>query len=1331
MRPYIPGEGILTLIFFQSLLEEIYGEPVMGTPTPAQFLKNSSRFTNEQDLNKHTRMRAFEAVVPRTKKVENFQVIALSNAGGKFANPLQSRSIPSWSNLQEWSAKLRQSPGRCIQVQEGGEIVLHNISTLKTAQLLHEIRVCKDAVERELTFFSSPKNTPRSIQKKIDVETMTSFRELVHYSLSTEPIKEYDMLPGDLARLCGSTYLSDSHLTWIAKQLNTMQSYTHVVFANYIADVETYCHNRMKNDAFSPSKLILMFCVGALESGDVFIARDRDGGHFSVAVYDDETGKTVYGDSAGWKYPEELLALVNRYVRIIFEKECQEVIECHASAQTYNHVHSCSSDCNFYYPLQTDGDICGVVVSVIASIVALAPLVWEYILSVKNNRTDSLPYYFIKEPTKYNKFLRCVLIMWFMKKYIDIEYIVPRQWLFGNDNAVISSDSEEELDLPRVEKINDDDIADGSTIPIKKRKEETNQTETPVAPNDAGQFICHLCSDLSFTRKYNFKRHMMKKHPEIDLEDDKQHWRSFCYECGERFYRVPDLKCHLSTVHGYVFATEVTNHDSVEEYLSWKEEIERQHNCSFVVPRGHTTNKDGETVQYLVCNRSGFVKLKTDSKRRSKSCGTRKIDNNCTASMKVTIHNNNSVSANLCLTHYGHENELQHLNLPKGFRQQIAAKLKLGVNREKILDDIRDNVGEKFSREHMLDEQDLRNIAKQFGLSQVQRHDDDQTSVLSWIHEWEGKDRNPVLYYKMQGDTDDQEHRLASEDFIIILQTNAQKNMMTQFASKGVCCDTTHGTTGYDFKLATLIVLDEFQEGLPVAHCLANRETYAFMELFFEKLVINTETTCSPVYFMSDTAPQFYDAFSYVNGCQPLSLFCTWHVDKAWRENLREHIPSSPEVQDQAYKYLIAVRDQTDQATFESMLHDTMHKFQLSSMTQSFAVYFQKEWLNKRQSWGYAYRVGLGINTNMFCESWHKHFKYKYLKGKINRRVDECLLALVKCSRDMVFKRINKMKKGKISNRIKRINTSHNASCKMPFTKIKGYDSQDQWLVESEDGTRIYQVKAVPSEGPHDCRLNCFECNVCIHQYSCQCVDHLLYTNICKHIHLLCRFIKANGCKQDQPKIEDEDRKAEKRKEMENLIDLVADKENDNDFNAIMATARKELEKFTSNILQCTQLDKDALLTTITNIRKSNNTLEALKKHKKVEKLQNKIKGTNNKVVKQRFFTTKKKTKTRKKNVLAKPTQEEKDTLFEDEDWLAKLGGKKAQIDSNSEMEESEGEEIIEESEESVEEISDVPEESEDEVSEESEESEEVEESEESEEVEESESEEDEREQQE
>ena len=117
-------------------------------------------------------------------------------------------------------------------------------------------------------------------------------------------------------------------------------------------------------------------------------------------------------------------------------------------------------------------------------------------------------------------------------------------------------------------------------------------------------------------------------------------------------------------------------------------------------------------------------------------------------------------------------------------------------------------------------------------------------------------------------------------------------------------------------------------------------------------------------------------------------------------------------------------------------------------MTKSFAEYFRKEWLNKKEKWGYAYRVGLGINTNMYCESWHKQLKYKYLKGKLNKRVDDCLVNLFKCSRDKVILRIINLKKGKYSNRIKRIQQSHTNSLQLPFTKIKGYDNQKQWAVQ-------------------------------------------------------------------------------------------------------------------------------------------------------------------------------------------------------------------------------------------------------------------------------------------
>ena len=34
---------------------------------------------------------------------------------------------------------------------------------------------------------------------------------------------------------------------------------------------------------------------------------------------------------------------------------------------------------------------------------------------------------------------------------------------------------------------------------------------------------------------------------------------------------------------------------------------------------------------------------------------------------------------------------------------------------------------------------------------------------------------------------------------MLIVQTEAHKHLMRQFGGKGICCDATHGTTGYDF----------------------------------------------------------------------------------------------------------------------------------------------------------------------------------------------------------------------------------------------------------------------------------------------------------------------------------------------------------------------------------------------------------------------------------------------------------------------------------------------------------------------------------------------------
>ena len=113
--------------------------------------------------------------------------------------------------------------------------------------------------------------------------------------------------------------------------------------------------------------------------------------------------------------------------------------------------------------------------------------------------------------------------------------------------------------------------------------------------------------------------------------------------------------------------------------------------------------------------------------------------------------------------------------------------------------------------------------------------------------------------------------------------------MLEELAHKGVCCDATHGTTAYDFKLSSLLILDEFCEGIPVGHVLSNREDFSVLKIFFTQLKINSGPM-SPRWFMSDLAPQFYDAFVDVYQCHPKWFACTWHVDKNWKESLNEKV---------------------------------------------------------------------------------------------------------------------------------------------------------------------------------------------------------------------------------------------------------------------------------------------------------------------------------------------------------------------------------------------------------------------------------------------------------
>lgn len=137
--------------------------------------------------------------------------------------------------------------------------------------------------------------------------------------------------------------------------------------------------------------------------------------------------------------------------------------------------------------------------------------------------------------------------------------------------------------------------------------------------------------------------------------------------------------------------------------------------------------------------------------------------------------------------------------------------------------DIRENIGhsskrkqfnEVSARRHLIKRRDVLNIKCQIQDQFVIRHNDDATSVQLAVTALQQEEYNPILYYKPQHSEDQHFPHLAKDSFVLILQTEFQKEMYQQFSHKIMCIDSTHGTNAYKFKLVTLMVPDDFAAGM-------------------------------------------------------------------------------------------------------------------------------------------------------------------------------------------------------------------------------------------------------------------------------------------------------------------------------------------------------------------------------------------------------------------------------------------------------------------------------------------------------------------------------------
>lgn len=268
---------------------------------------------------------------------------------------------------------------------------------------------------------------------------------------------------------------------------------------------------------------------------------------------------------------------------------------------------------------------------------------------------------------------------------------------------------------------------------------------------------------------------------------------------------------------------------------------------------------------------------------------------------------------------------------------------------------------EKLTRTNLITRKDINNIKSSFHIS-IQdgvRHENDSLSVDMLVNQC-NEVGNDVLLYKKQGE---EYPNLKVEDFCLIFMNGVQENMLRKFGNSVIAIDSTHGLNRYDFELTTIMVLDEFGEGFPVSSMFTNRKDVLIHNIFFECI----KTRCgviAPEIFMSDITTVFSSAWCNVMGPAHMKhLYCSWHVDRAWRSNLSKI--QNLERRKNVYQTLKVLQNTLHIDSFEKKLPLMLKSFITDPMTTNFGIYFRDNYCNNCQMWAYCYRKNSGINTNM------------------------------------------------------------------------------------------------------------------------------------------------------------------------------------------------------------------------------------------------------------------------------------------------------------------------------------------------------------------------------
>ncbi|KAL4130890.1 hypothetical protein QTP88_008267 [Uroleucon formosanum] len=240
------------------------------------------------------------------------------------------------------------------------------------------------------------------------------------------------------------------------------------------------------------------------------------------------------------------------------------------------------------------------------------------------------------------------------------------------------------------------------------------------------------------------------------------------------------------------------------------------------------------------------------------------------------------INMNFVLFQEGYNNEVKYLPIPKKVQESIADKVKSGVPPNVIIDQLRDNFNFNVEKKNIITRKDVYNISSKCGLlHKYKLHDIDALSVNHQVKNFQENSSNPIIMYKTQGT---EYFPLDINDFMLIILTETQREVLKKIGSGKLCIDSTHGTNQYNFNLTTSVIIDEFCEGYPADFCIIrfNEDPFALVIITPLMQQAHSLKSSSDIVFLDSTSACDADNYSITfmltpcaAGAVPLAIIIT------------------------------------------------------------------------------------------------------------------------------------------------------------------------------------------------------------------------------------------------------------------------------------------------------------------------------------------------------------------------------------------------------------------------------------------------------------------------